>query len=413
MKVLWLSGNPGLYASHKTGYNGGGWIGALEAIIKQQENVELGIAFFYDDDCFKNKIDGTTYYPISIYNTKIEKVKHNLFYEKYDHLEIQKIKRILDDFKPDVIHVWGSELSFGLIAKYTDIPMVIHIQGILNPYKNVLFIPGVSMLKFITSNGSSIFRWILNVQALRFWKHNSKREIEIFKNSKYFIGRTHWDKSIASLLSPNASYFYCSELLRSPFYIANSWKYHEREKFIITSVLSNPSYKGIDLVLKCAHILKTYHTHDFEWNIFGVSECRFAEKLTKIKASEVSVKLHGIANADLLIEELQNSSMYVHTSYIDNSPNSVCEAQMLGMPVIATNVGGVSSLIENSISGILVPANDPFYLASQIIGLFKNSDRASHLGENARKTAMKRHDKEAIKKDLLQTYNTIFKVEIH
>ena len=60
---------------------------------------------------------------------------------------------------------------------------------------------------------------------------------------------------------------------------------------------------------------------------------------------------------------------YVHPSYIDNSPNSVCEAQVLGVPVVATDVGGVPSIVENGKTGWLVPANDPVATASRLSGL--------------------------------------------
>lgn len=70
-------------------------------------------------------------------------------------------------------------------------------------------------------------------------------------------------------------------------------------------------------------------------------------------------------NSDKLVELLLESDLYVHTAYIDNSPNAICEAQYLGMPIIATYVGGVPSLIEQGKDGVLIPANDPFMLAEK------------------------------------------------
>ena len=99
--------------------------------------------------------------------------------------------------------------------------------------------------------------------------------------------------------------------------------------------------------------------------------------------------------------------MFVHTSYIDNSPNSVCEAQFLGIPIISTNVGGIRSLIKENESGILVPSNDPYYLASQIIKLFSDKTEAIRLGIKGRIVAKERHNPTVIINALISIYKIL------
>lgn len=407
MKILWLCGNPSLYVSQVNGYGGGGWIGALESMINKQENIELGVSFVYPDNCFKKKIGKTTYYPLNLYGTKFSKIKHNLLYEKYDEIEILKIIAVIKDFKPEIIHVWGTEISFGLISKFTTIPTIIHIQGILNPIFNALYIPGINRNDYVKNNGKGFFKVILNNHILKMWKHNTKRELEIFKINKYFLGRTNWDKNISSILAKELSYFHSDEILRLPFYKTRLWQPHNREKMILTSVLSNPSYKGIDLVLKCAKILKENIKIEFEWHIIGVNESNFAQKFTKIKSSDVNVIHKGILSAEKVIENLINSDLFIHTSYIDNSPNSVCEAQIIGIPVISTNVGGITSLIQDNISGLLVPSNDPYYLVSKIVDTYKDKDKSISLGKKAHEIALERHDQNKIVDSLKEVYRIV------
>jgi len=62
----------------------------------------------------------------------------------------------------------------------------------------------------------------------------------------------------------------------------------------------------------------------------------------------------GSLEVNEMVEAMKISRFMVHPSYIDNSPNSICEAQILGLPVVATNVGGVESLIENGKTGLLI-----------------------------------------------------------
>lgn len=407
MKILWLSGNPALFTSKSKGYNNGGWIGALEGLIVEQPNVDLGICFFFKDDCFKTKIDKTTYYPINLYSTKSEKIKHNLFYEKYDDVEIKLILKVIDDFKPDVIHIWGTELSFGLIQKYVKIPTIIHIQGILAPVINSLFIPECSKEYYITNYGKGIFKNIFNRQTLRVWKHNVAREKEILRLSQFVMGRTHWDKGVLSLLASQAQYLVCNELLRPEFYLSKSWKKPQRKKFVITSTISETLYKGYDLILKTAHLLKQHTNIEFEWNVIGVKEFDFVENLVQLRSVDLNINLKGIIGTNELINELLDSDVYAHTSYIDNSPNSVCEAQMLGLPIISTNVGGISSLIEDGKTGLLVASNEPHMLATYILKLYHDNDLSGFLGGNSRAVAGIRHNSISIRNDLSSIYNYI------
>lgn len=50
----------------ENGYNGGGWISALEKIIQKNENIHLGVAFEYESSIFKDSIEGVDYYPICV-----------------------------------------------------------------------------------------------------------------------------------------------------------------------------------------------------------------------------------------------------------------------------------------------------------------------------------------------------------
>ena len=110
---------------------------------------------------------------------------------------------------------------------------------------------------------------------------------------------------------------------------------------------------------------------------------------------------------DQIVKEMLNTDVFVHPSYIDNSPNSVCEAQMLGLPVIACNVGGLESLITHMESGILVPSNGVYELVYYLEILKNNPDLKQHIGNTARKNAMERHDRNKILNKLISVYNEI------
>lgn len=370
MKVLWFSPTSSCYKKNTQGHNGGGWISSLEEQIRNKEEVELAVAFFHDVEALKIEEKGVVYYPIKRNKSILSRFLRFFFFKREDTKDLEILKKIVDDFQPDLIHFWGTENPFGLVASYKQIPSIFHLQGLMLPCLNAWLPPKYSLFDYFISQGLSPIKILLQIRAYLFNKHAAKREIEILKKAQAIMGRTEWDKAYSSLYAPQAKYFHCQEILRDIFY-----KKEERklgEKPIIVSTLSGPLYKGHDVVLKTAKVLRESGLSDFEWRVFGVDNLRFAEKKTKIKSQDVNVKAYGVVSAETLKQELLQSTAYVHTSYIDNSPNSVCEALLVGVPVVAMNVGGVSSIVKDKQNGFIVPANDPFAAASKILKIIDN-----------------------------------------
>lgn len=227
------------------------------------------------------------------------------------------------------------------------------------------------------------------------------------------MGRTFWDKSISHLLAPQASYFHVDEILRPCFYDTQPWTYRQHDRLQIVSTISGSIYKGLDLVLKTATLLHQHIGNRFTWRIIGLHSgdklIAFFESCTKKSCKNHNIVFEGTYTAAQLIESLRQAAVFVHPSYIDNSPNSVCEAQMLGMPVIACQVGGVSTLIDHDSNGILVPPNAPYELASSIIALTSDKNKLSLLGQQARITALARHNRLKTLQALMAVYQTILK----
>ena len=92
----------------------------------------------------------------------------------------------------------------------------------------------------------------------------------------------------------------------------------------------------------------------------------------------------GPQAASGLIRELQNANLYVLPSHIENQPNSLLEAMLLGVPCIAASVGGVPELVGHGVSGLVYHDSDPFALAAAIARLLDEPDYARSLGEAAR-----------------------------
>lgn len=404
IKVLWFTNTSSNYNTNDNIYNGGGWISSLENELKTKPNIKLGVSFFLQGEPFNSEINGVSYYPISVNRSLKSKLKRFYNIKEQEKSQITEILNVVNDFKPDLIHVFGTEKIFGLLNLHTKIPIIIHLQGLINPYLNAYFPPSYSFVDLLLNNKFSL----KNISNYKGFKKSAKREKEILQNCNFFMGRTDWDHRISKLYSPNSKYFYCSEMLRDDFYLSEALENKTTGGVIqITSTISSTFYKGADLILKTAQILKTKTKLKFEWSVYGINEMNFAEKKTGILSKNVSVQIKGVISSSKLCEALKKSHCYFHSSYIDNSPNSICEAQMMGVPVISTNVGGISSLIDHNKTGVLFPSNDPFLGASYISQIVNNQDFSLKLGNSARKSALKRHDKGSIIKDILKIYTSI------
>lgn len=407
MKVLWFTNTPSNYTDGVNPYNGGGWISSLETVLSADDRIQLAIAFNLNNQPFKVVRNNIVYYPIEDVETKsiTGKIKRLFISEEKNNEKIvSHCLRIIDDYRPDIIEVFGTEGPFGLISSCVKVPVLIHIQGLLNPCVNAFFPPNISMKSFVFSDYDPL-KMIKKIRGFRYFRKNGLRELKIIKFTKYFVGRTEWDKRIISAYNPIARYYKCDEILREAFYSSSERKIPS--KLSIISTISSPLYKGGDLILKTAKLLRNEFHLDFEWKLYGNVDLSFVEKKCKSKHENVNVNICGVVSAETLKDALLNCTCYVHPSYIDNSPNSVCEAQILGCPVIATYVGGIPSLIENGKTGYLIPANDPFQLAYLIRLLYSNLEINKRIGANAKTMAELRHQRKDIVENLIRIYNHI------
>lgn len=411
MRVLWIGGFglKSLNDNNTSGYNGGGWLASLKKEIIKCSDVTLGIAFC-KEHCFQKVVqDNISYYVVPNYH-KSRKDKYLDFIHikdvtrdeiQWSHYENQ-LKMVIDDFKPDVIEIFGSEFYFSLAARVSKhIPTVLHFQGILSLYIYIFLPPGISKWQYIMS-GKGLRGKYNNFQYLAYWQRSAYREKAVLKSVPHVIGRTDWDKQAIAVLNPNAKYHYGGEILRDVFY-----ENKERtipSKITISSTISFPTYKGYDVILKVANILKNELHLDFVWNVYGNINPDFIEKQVGLRHEGVDVRLCGVASPTQLRDALLESTMYFHPSYTENSPNSVCEAQILGVPVVASRVGGTDSLVEHGKTGFLYPVTDPYIAAYYIMYLVDNPDVNIAIGKAAKQVATARHDKKKIVNELMETY---------
>ena len=416
MRVLWFTNTPSLGANYLNSNEiGGGWIESLEAELISIPFIQLGISFNLNNTDVKPfTISNTRYYPIVIKSPK-NKFKQ-MFFRWSHNIEnennIQPYLDIIQQFKPDLIHIFGTESAFGLIVSKTTVPCVIHIQGNLIVYNHKWFsgLTAFEIIKYskkwLLLRGHGLYHdYYVNKKA-------AERENRIFRSCRYFMGRTDWDRRLSAVLSPDSKYFICDEIMRPGFYIQKWQPQSNQTTFTITSTIRNNIYKGLDTIFESKKILsQNFPEFEIIWKIAGIKEADeisyLVERKFKAKFRDYNIQLLGSLNEDDLISEMLKSNLFVHSSHIDNSPNSVCEAMLIGMPVIASYAGGTPSIISDKKEGLLVQDGDPYALAGAIIELIKDRNYARSLGTNARERAIIRHNPDRVVAELLNIYDAV------
>ena len=407
MRVMWFSINGSMFELERFS---GGWVSSLEQAMYNSFGEKMNLAVVFEtindlpEKIEKNK---TIYYPIKKQRVLRSILKSRVnAYNNWNNIKQSFIKAV-NDFQPDIIHCFGSEWTYGMIVEDVSIPVVIHMQGFLN-----IYYPSVRMNIKEKCKWQNVLdiRYLISRMIVKRWEESCMRlERKIMSSNSYFMGRTEWDNMIVRHYSPGSHYFHVPELLRPLFHKnAGSWRYKSGQKIRILTVSQADFRKGIDMTLYVCRILRELTDLAFEWRIAGNRDyLEDAEKRTGIKCSEVGINFLGHIPEEQIIQELQEATLFIHPSLIDNSPNSICEAQIIGCPVIATNVGGVGSLVKNGETGFLYPYNEPHTLAFRIADLGKNASLLTKVSENEVHTALARHNPTIVAERVWNVYQEI------
>lgn len=396
-----------------------GWVfAASQALIDVSKDLTLGVV------------------SIAPSITKFEKYEYGqyVFYripskglQRIEKKEIEAAHEIINDFRPDLIHLNGTEYSLGLeiiSANSKDVPVVASIQGLAFVCEryNQGYIDSREFIKHYS------FRDIVKNEN-QFKRNNIMKErglleIETLKKIDHVIGRTEWDKVHTMTINPNLAYHFCNETLRACFYTAKKWRYESCKKYSIFCSNGSLPLKGLHFLLRAVAIVKQKYP-SVELRVAGpnvlsskwkdrlklTSYHKYLRFLIKDLALENNIEFLGFLNQDNMVNEYQKCNVYVLPSCIENSPNSLCEAQIIGTPCISSICGGTQDFIDDDIDGFLYRCEEWEMLADRICLLFSNPLTANNMSQKAILKAQVRHDVTSNAESLLNIYKDILKHE--
>lgn len=385
----------------------GGWMLALcQALRERRPEIELAIVTTHQRPSMERYASGGIdcfLVPMRSNNS-----------ERQQAAALKDCARIVEEWEPDVIHVHGTERFFGLLSarRLVSRPAVISIQGLMQPYAEWYhFFGDRSLMEIIKMHR------IITVPMMRglIWDYHrfkkaARREQEIILCNRDFMGRTLWDRSHLYSINPRARYHHAEEAIRLPFWQAR-WDISRCQTHRIIYVNPNQPRKGAETLFKAADILKWKYSN-LEVALIGEISSRSGygryvkEEIGKRNGY---VREMGPLNAEEMAKELTRSHVFVSPSFIENSPNGICEAQLVGVPVVSSYTGGVPSLVKDRYSGMFFPTGDSPQLAATVGQIFEDDSLAVSLSQNAHATASERHDIEKLIGRLVCVYSDVIK----
>jgi glycosyltransferase involved in cell wall biosynthesis len=402
----------------------GGWMPSLANELVKTGGVDLGIASNTVNGQWSEKpVNGKVYYEIPTqtgFKVNCSTLPFSL---------VQSYLRVIEHFKPDVIHIHGTEFFHGLLTgrKVILTPCVISVQGIIDVCrKHVL-----GAMPFMDIISSRTLRdWVrfdgLAEKAIK-WRRYAKWEREIFASNYAFIGRTQWDKAHTHRLNPRAHYYHCDEILRDPFY-EESWNITDISRHSIYTSSASYPLKGFHVLIKAVSLLRRdfpditvrtplagfYHTArgiHYLWK--QLRSDGYSKYLTRMIEKE-GLERHffplGLLEASDVARELKSSHVFVLPSFVENSPNSLGEALSVGTPSVVSFTGGVPSIVKDGVSALCFPPGDATLLADQIRRIFMDDELTTQLSERGRESARARHQRDKIVRQQLGIYESVIQM---
>ncbi|MEB3217458.1 MAG: glycosyltransferase [Nostocales cyanobacterium 94392] len=168
--------------------------------------------------------------------------------------------------------------------------------------------------------------------------------------------------------------------------------------------------KGIEYAIRAiAEVVKVYP--NVEFNIIGDGELKehFAQIIQELNIAD-KVHLKGWRNQKEIITILDETHIFVAPSVTasdgnqDAPVNTLKEAMAMGLPVIGTLHGGIPELIEDGISGFLVPERDASAIADKLIYLIEHPEIWQQIGSSGREKVETDYDINKLNSELVEIY---------
>lgn len=243
-KVLWLCN----LAFSDQAIKGGSWLQPLAEKLQQSNkililNISVGNV---------SKITYTEYKGIKQWILPQSKQKQ--YGQTATYKRCKEVQNIIESEKPDLVHIWGTEIFWASIyAKgFIKTKTLIDIQGLLYAYTD-FYLGGLTINEILNTIHIKeiLMPWRNLFTKQQIFFKRGQVELRYIKKFEHISIQSQWVRNLLQQVNPIAHYYPTRILLRDNFYTAQPWSYkNTTSPIIFSSCAAAVSYKGIHVLLK-------------------------------------------------------------------------------------------------------------------------------------------------------------------
>ena len=398
MKVLWIIGTDittdSFVEAGVKPSNSGGWNNTQLRRLYEADEVNCLTIISVRPKVYENTIEARG--KLRVYHLSFPPVTAII-----NNRLINELYSIIVKEEPDIVDIQGTETTYSAITYLKSIPcpIIVTIHGVAFQCER-FYTRGVPASTLLTNRSLADYLTLRGIYEKRLlMKRRASIEKKIIKSVNNVRGRTEWDRACILSINPSINYYKEELILRGEFGNYN-WNIDTCEDHRIFATQANSPLKSIYTILETIKILKRKY-QDIKLIIpghpikKGIKRNGYEKTIIKrIKRFDLTDNVFFTGNLDAagMVKELLKARVFLLQSEIENSPNSLAEAQCVGVPCVASYTGGTPEYIENGKTGLLYNSFDPVMAAMQIEKLFDNDELCSKMSNEERIVARKRHN---------------------
>ena len=394
MKILWIVNKlTGQLHVKETGKKstGGLWLEAMIDSARKDSDIEIVIVNVMKVSSVKKLDDrNIRYYTIP--------GKPNEHYNYRSYKSFKHWRDIINEEKPDLIELWGTEMPIGLAALHeaNNIPTIVYVQGVLESIGRY-YLAGMTNqeIKKACTIRDILTRSTLH-QTQKKYLQRSLIESKIINLSKNIIVENDWAEAYYKKICPGVNAYRCPLSISKEFE-EEQWNINNIAHYTIMCSAANYPIKGLHMLLKALEIVKKKYpnvklsvpgtvlrkVNDFKSFIKQDGYSKYINRLIKKLKLESNIEYTGRLTAKEMAKKMTEVNCFIMCSAIENHSSTLKEAMTVGVPCIASYVGGVPEYGIHNHNCLLYRFEDYESLAYYIIKLFESKDLCIKLSRNA------------------------------
>lgn len=419
MRILWVTnisfGKLSELAGQRSNTSGS-WLNAsLDTFIGDKE-YEIIVATIGNTDQIKTLVEDNITYCL-LPGRSVAKYNHTSPTNKQAWEEIKKT------YKPDLIQIWGTEFTHGYLALQVmrDTPSVIYMQGVKSQIARY-YLSGMSDKELrcsITLRDIIKRDWIKQAQRNNY--RQSLIEAEMIKQARNVIVENQWCSIQCKAVAPDCISFKSKLNIKDEFF-KQHWDINQIEPYSIMSNAARSSpIKGLHILLKAfGRVVQKYPAaklyvpgarSPFEKTTIETLKqngyTKFIKTIILNAGLKDNVRFLGRLDSEQMAEQMAKSNIFVMPSSIENHSSTLIEAMIVGVPCIASYVGGVPEYLQHNRNGLLYRFEEYEVLAAHILTLFDNPQFAAEIASKAGSDMRQSRNAVNLKNELATIYRQI------